>query len=205
MALEVHDPLFFETPAEWNDWLKLHHADHDEVWVGFYRKDSGIASMTWSQAVDEALCWGWIDGICKKLDAIRYVHRFTPRRPKSNWSNVNIAKVEMLTEQGRMRAPGLAAYARRQADQSGVYSFEQTKPAKLALVRRRQLKANRPVADFFARQTQSYQRTVIHWIEGAKQEATRERRFTQLVKACQAELLLKQFAPGRNPAAAKKK
>ncbi len=205
MPLEVTDPQFFSTPAEWSDWLRRNHDKASEVWVGYYRKASGVASMTWSESVDEALCWGWIDGICKKLDAIRYVHRFTPRRPKSIWSKINLAKVADLEAQGRMEAPGRAAFERRETKRSGLYSFEQDKPTQLSTARARALKSLRGASTFFAQQTPSYRRTAIFWVESAKQEMTRARRFDQLIAACKQEVLLRQVALGRKPQQAAKK
>ena len=125
------DPLFFETPAELRDWFDANHATASELWLGSYKKATGKPSVKWSEAVDEALCVGWIDSVRYSLDAERSAQRFTPRRKGSNWSAVNIAKVAELTEQGRMRPAGLAAFEARTEARSGVYSYEQRHLAKL--------------------------------------------------------------------------
>jgi len=119
------NPIFFDTPAEFRTWLEEHHATADELWVGFYRKSTGLAGITWSQAVDEALCFGWIDGVRRRIDDRSYANRFTPRRRGSNWSLVNLRKVEQLTREGRMRPPGLRAFEARDPARTGVYLFEQ--------------------------------------------------------------------------------
>lgn len=107
-------PRYFRTPAEFRAWLKEHHDTEDELWVGFYKKGSGAPSITWSQALDEALCYGWVDSVRKSVDERRFMNRFTPRRPSNNWSEVNIRRVEELTKQRRMRAPGRKAFEARQ-------------------------------------------------------------------------------------------
>ena len=117
--------LFFATPEQWRQWLEKHHARADEVWVGMHKKGSGTPSITCPEAVAEALCYGWIDGIRTSIDGTRYKNRFTPRKKGSNWSAVNIARVAALTTEGRMRPSGLAAFAARVPEKSGVYSFEQ--------------------------------------------------------------------------------
>ena len=118
-------PTFFATPAAFRAWLKKHHKTADELWVGFYRKDSGKPSITWQESVDEALCFGWIDGVRKKVSDEAYTNRFTPRRAGSNWSAINIAKVEELTKRKRMQAAGLAAFAKRTELKSRIYTYEQ--------------------------------------------------------------------------------
>ena len=120
---------FFASPAAFGRWLETHHAKKTELWLGYHKKETGRPSLTWSESVDEALCWGWIDGIRKSVDALRYTARFTPRRPRSIWSAINIRKVKVLIAAGRMRPPGLAAFRARRGDRSGVYSFEQGKTA----------------------------------------------------------------------------
>jgi uncharacterized protein YdeI (YjbR/CyaY-like superfamily) len=120
-------PIFFSSPQEFYDWLEEHHESDTEVFVGYWKKHTGKPSLTWSEAVDQALCFGWIDGRVNTIDEDRYMQRFTPRRPNSNWSNVNVAKVKQLIEDGRMRPAGLAAFERRQESKTGVYSYEQPK------------------------------------------------------------------------------
>src|SRR5438105_9746878 len=115
---------FFRTPAQWRSWLERHHASKDELWVGFYKKGSGRPSITWPQSVDEALCFGWIDGIRKSVDADSYMIRFTPRRPGSTWSAVNIRRVAELAKLGLMGEAGRTAFGRRTAAKSGIYAYE---------------------------------------------------------------------------------
>jgi uncharacterized protein YdeI (YjbR/CyaY-like superfamily) len=123
-------PTCFRTPAAFRAWLRQHHARSGELWVGYYKKDSGTPSLTWPESVDEALCVGWIDGIRKRIDDVRYMIRFTPRRRGSVWSSVNIARVHALIEQGRMQPAGLEAFDARTENRSGIYSYEQ-RPADL--------------------------------------------------------------------------
>jgi uncharacterized protein YdeI (YjbR/CyaY-like superfamily) len=174
--------LFFETPAEWRAWLEEHHATATEVEVGFYKRATGLPSMTWPEAVDEALCFGWIDGVRHTIDETSYRNRFTPRRPGSNWSKVNIAKVEALIEQGRMRPAGLKAFEGRTAARSGIYSFEQERPAELAPEYEARIRADADAwADYDSRPP-GYRRQVAHWIMSAKREETRERRLATLIE-----------------------
>jgi uncharacterized protein YdeI (YjbR/CyaY-like superfamily) len=118
------DAIFFASPDEFRAWLAEYHADEKEVLVGFYKKSTGMPTLTWSESVDQALCYGWIDGVRRSLGADGYAIRFTPRKPNSIWSNVNVAKVQQLTEASLMHPAGLAAFERRRADKTGVYSFE---------------------------------------------------------------------------------
>ena len=175
-------PTFFATPAAWRRWLATHHASADELWVGFYKRGSGRPSITWPESVDEALCYGWIDGIRKSLDAHSYVIRFTPRRAGSIWSFINLRKIEALTKAGKMRAAGRKAHDGRRADRSAIYSFEQTRSSvKLAPAQLKRLKANAAAWRFFSSQPQWYRRTATWWVVSAKQEATRERRLATLI------------------------
>jgi uncharacterized protein YdeI (YjbR/CyaY-like superfamily) len=123
----MSDPIYFGSPQEFYDWLDEHHETETEVYVGYWKKHTRERSLTWSEAVDQALCFGWIDGRVNKVDDERHMQRFTPRRPNSNWSNINVAKVERLIEEGRMRPAGLAAFALRKEEKTGVYSYEQPK------------------------------------------------------------------------------
>jgi uncharacterized protein YdeI (YjbR/CyaY-like superfamily) len=166
------EPTFFRTPAAFRRWLERNHTKAAELWVGFHKKASGRPSLTWPESVDEALCFGWIDGVRKSLDATRYVIRFTPRRLKSIWSAINIRRAGVLTRGSRMRPAGLAAFRARTADRSRVYSFE-TKPRELAAPYARKLKANRAAWTFFQAQPPWYQRTTQFWVMSAKKEETR--------------------------------
>jgi uncharacterized protein YdeI (YjbR/CyaY-like superfamily) len=176
---------FFPTPSAWRTWLATHHAKREELWVGFYKRDSGRPSITWPQSVDEALCYGWIDGIRRSLDVIRYVIRFTPRRPGSTWSAINIRRVAELKRQRRMRAAGLRAFERRIIDTSYAYSYEQRKTAKLTAADERAFKANTKAWRYFLAQPPWYRRTSCWYVISAKREETRRRRLAELV-ACSA-------------------
>jgi uncharacterized protein YdeI (YjbR/CyaY-like superfamily) len=178
-------PLFFETPAGFRAWLRKHHATADEVIVGFYRKDSGKQTITWQQAVDEALCFGWIDGIRRKHSDITYSNRFTPRRPKSNWSAINIARVEALTRERRMQPAGLAAFEKRTEAKSRIYSYEQTDEPVFEPSFARKFKANKKAWAFFCGLPPYYRKLETRWVHGAKQEATRLRRLEKLIALCE--------------------
>jgi len=122
---------FFQSPSEWRQWLEAHHADTQELTVGFYKKGSGTPSITWPESVDEALCFGWIDGVRNRVDDVSYTIRFTPRKLRSVWSTVNVKRVAELTKLGRMQPAGLTAFQRRMEAKSGVYAYEQEKDPKL--------------------------------------------------------------------------
>lgn len=173
-------PAFFRTPIHLRKWLKKNHAKVPELWVGFYRKDSGKPSVTWSESVDEALCFGWIDGIRKRIDEISYQIRFTPRRRGSIWSAINIQRARKLTQQNRMRPAGLKAFKARRENKSGVYSYEQ-RPSELNAPCNRILKTNATAWAFFQAQPPSYRKMVVWWIVSAKKEETRLKRLTKLV------------------------
>ena len=178
-------PIFFPTPAAFRAWLKKHHKTANELWVGYYRKDAGKPTMTWSESVDEALCFGWIDGVRKKVSDDAYTNRFTPRRPGSNWSAINIAKVKALTKAKRMQKAGLEAFARRSEARSRVYTYEQVSNA-LAPPLEKKFKANRKAWAFFQAQPPYYKKLMTGWINGAKQEETRQRRLDKLIAACES-------------------
>jgi uncharacterized protein YdeI (YjbR/CyaY-like superfamily) len=171
---------FFKTQSDFRKWLAAHHASETELWVGFYKKDSGKASITWPQSVDEALCFGWIDGLRKSIDDISYKIRFTPRRPRSIWSAVNIKRVGELTEQGLIHERGLKAFAARREYRSGIYSYEQRSPAMPAQYAK-VLKKNAAAWKFFQTQSPSYRKTMNWWILSAKLEETRLKRLEKLI------------------------
>ena len=171
---------YFKTAADFRAWLESNHASASELWVGFYKKDSGKGGLTYAEAVDEALCFGWIDGIKKRVDEFSYTHRFTPRKPKSNWSLINIRHVERLKKAGRMMPAGLKAFAAREAAKSGVYSFE-NKPRQLSPELERQFKSDKNAWEFFQQQPPGYRRVASFWVMSAKQEETRARRLAQLI------------------------
>jgi len=173
-------PRFFPTPATFRAWLRLHHADANELWVGYYKKASGKPSITWPESVDEALCFGWIDGIRKSIDDLRYTIRFTPRKPGSVWSSINIKRAEALIEQRRMQPAGLRAYQARKENKSGIYSYEQ-RSVDLPEPYSRLLKKNAAAWRFFQTQSSSYRRVVYWWIVSAKKEETRLKRLERLI------------------------
>lgn len=186
MALTTDSPVFFATPEEFRAWLHEHHATARELWVGYYKKGTGRPSMTWPESVDEALCFGWIDGVRKRVDGTAYQIRFTPRQPGSTWSAVNIAKAERLIADGRMRPAGLAAFARRLEEKSRVYSYEQDEAASLTAAEARAFRRDKAAWRYFEAAPPGYRRTVLHWIGSARQPATRERRLAKLIAACAA-------------------
>jgi len=174
-------PIFFATPAEFRAWLAEHHDRARELWVGFYKKGSGKPSITWPESVDEALCFGWIDGVRKTIDDESYMIRFTPRKPRSNWSAVNIARVAELTAMGRMHPAGLRAFEQRTEERSGVYSYEQRQHAKLDPAYEERFRANAAAWEFFQAQPAGYRRLAIWWVVSAKKEETRLKRLATLI------------------------
>lgn len=174
-------PTFFTTPARFRAWLAKHHTSARELVVGFYKKSSGRPSITWPESVDEALCVGWIDGVRRSLGEHAYTIRFTPRRPTSIWSNINVARVAELERQGRMKPAGRRAFAARTPERTGVYSAER-KGQKLAPEHERALRANVDAAGFFDARPPWYQRAAIHWVVSAKRADTRARRLAQLIE-----------------------
>ena len=173
-------PRFFATPAQFRSWLAKHHKAAGELLVGFYKKDSGKPSMTWPQSVDEALCFGWIDGVRKRIDDESYSIRFTPRKPTSIWSAVNIKKIYDLTQQGLMQPAGVEAFQKRTENKSKIYAYE-NEPAELSAELKKKFKANKKAWNFFATQAPSYQKTIVHWIMRAKQETTRTSRLEKTI------------------------
>jgi uncharacterized protein YdeI (YjbR/CyaY-like superfamily) len=178
--------VFFERATDFRAWLAEHHDSASELLVGFFKVGSGRASMTWSESVDAALCFGWIDGVVRRIDASRYSIRFTPRRPGSVWSAVNVAKVEALTAAGLMTPAGTAAFAARREDRTAIYSHEQDDPERLTLSQHEEahVRASPSAWEFFTSQAPSYQRAVAHWIHSAKRPETQKRRLAELVTAC---------------------
>jgi uncharacterized protein YdeI (YjbR/CyaY-like superfamily) len=173
-------PRFFRSAAEFRAWLTAHHADTRELWVGFYKKDSGKHGITYPEAVDEALCFGWIDGLKKRVDEHAYMHRFSPRTARSAWSDVNTRRVAALKRRGVMHPAGVAAYANRDRARTAEYSYE-NRPQSLSSPLLRQFKATREAWTFFEAQPNGYRRLAIFWVMSAKRDATRERRLAQLI------------------------
>ncbi len=172
-------PLFFPTQAHFRKWLKQNHKKEKELIVGFYKVGTHKPSLTWSQSVDQALCFGWIDGIRRSIDKESYSIRFTPRRSTSIWSTININKVKALTKAGLMMAEGKKVFELRKENRSGIYSHEK-EPNDLAPNYKKQFKLNKEAWDFFTAQAPSYKKVIIHWIMSAKQEKTK---ITRLQKA----------------------
>jgi uncharacterized protein YdeI (YjbR/CyaY-like superfamily) len=181
MAVNKPQPVFFATPAELRRWFTANHRKVGELWVGFHKKGSGRPSVDWPQSVDQALCFGWIDGVRKSLGPDSYTIRFTPRRAGSHWSNVNINRVAELTRMGQMKPAGQQAFAARSQKKSGRYSYEQRHQARLSPAQTRHLKANAAAWTYFQAQAPWYQRITIFWVASAKQEATQARRLEQLI------------------------
>lgn len=194
-------PRFFATAAAFRAWLEAHHAQASELWVGFHKKESGRPSLTWPESVDEALCFGWIDGLRKRFDEASYVIRFTPRRPGSVWSEVNLAKMEKLLAAGRVAPAGHAAYARRSEEKSKMYSYERRASAAFPPELERRFRAEPRAFAFFSAQPPGYRRLATHWVLSAKREATRLSRLAKLVECSSAGRRL----PGlERPAAGKR-
>ena len=182
----AEEAIFFETPAELRAWLEEHHGTASELWVGYHKKASGRRSLTWSQVVAEALCFGWIDGKAQTIDEHRYRQRLTPRRPSSNWSAVNVAKVAELRAQGRMTPAGEAAFAARREDRSAGYTYERRHEAAFDAQHEATFRGNASAWEWFAAQSPSYRSLATCWVVSAKRPETRARRLATLID-CSAE------------------
>jgi uncharacterized protein YdeI (YjbR/CyaY-like superfamily) len=176
----VDDPTFFALPLQFRSWLEDNHDRAPELVVGFYKRGSGKPSMTWPESVDEALCFGWIDGIRRGRDEESYTIRFTPRKPTSHWSRVNVKRVGELTEVGLMRAPGLAAFSRRREHNTAQAAYEGNWRA-LDAETEGKLRAHASAWEFFTSQAPSYRRSASHWVMSAKRPKTREKRLAALI------------------------
>jgi uncharacterized protein YdeI (YjbR/CyaY-like superfamily) len=177
-------PKFFPTQEDFRRWLEENHDRETEIIVGYYKVGSGKNRMTWSESVDQALCFGWIDGVRRSLDAESYCIRFTPRKPSSIWSAVNIKKVEELTAKGLMRPAGVAAFAKRKPEKSAVYAYE-NEHKHFSGDDEKRFKDNEKAWEFFEQQANWYRKRMTSWVLSAKQEATRERRLEKLIAACE--------------------
>jgi uncharacterized protein YdeI (YjbR/CyaY-like superfamily) len=177
----VAKPRFFQTPAEFRVWLDRNHDTASELLVGFYKKASGRNGVTYEEALDEALAFGWIDGVTRRVDDERWAIRFSPRRPKSIWSLKNIRRVGELTKLGRMAPPGLEAFERRDPSEAGTYSFEQAKP-ELGQDLESRFRRNRKAWRFWEEQPPGYRKAATWWVVTAKREETRLRRLTTLIE-----------------------
>jgi len=193
--MSEHAPTFFPTPANFQAWLQEHHTTSDYLWVGYYKKATGKLSVTWEDTVDEALCYGWIDGIRKSRDHESYVIRFTPRKTRSVWSQRNIDLVERLTAEGRMKAEGIAAFAFKNVHPESGYAaakFVGVLPEQMVA----QFKEAEGAWEFYEDQPPSYRKQTARWVTSAKREDTRERRLSTLVADSGNRLRIKQFRRG---------
>lgn len=187
-------PTFFASPEAFRRWLEDNHGGSSELWIGFYKVHSGKKGMTYAEAVDEALCYGWIDGLVKRFDEAAFIQRFTPRKAKSTWSEVNVRKVEALEKAGRMAAPGLAAFRARDPARTGLYSFENRNPV-FDSAAARAFRAKKKAWAFFEAQPPGYRRAATHWVMSAKLDETRQRRLGVLISDSAAGRRLAMLAP----------
>lgn len=187
------DPIFFATPARFRAWLAKQHDKAVEQWVGFYKKGTGKPSITWQESVDVALCYGWIDGVRYKIDEEAYKIRFTPRKPRSTWSSVNVKRVEELTKLGLMAPAGLKAFGNIQAGKSGIYAYEQRNEAKLEDDMERLFRSHREAWEFFQTQPPWYRRTATYWVISAKKPETRQKRLATLIEESARKLTIREL------------
>ena len=192
------DVIYFKSPAEFRAWLEANGDQAQELWVGYHKKNTGQPSMTWPESVDQALCYGWIDGVRKSVDADRYAIRFTPRKPTSIWSAVNLKRVEELTRLGLMQPAGLKVFNARDQEKTNLYSFER-EAAQLSPEQKAQFQANVRAWEFFQTQPASYRKPALWWVLSAKQEATRVKRLAALIGDSEQGRRIKQLRrPGKN-------
>ena len=180
LMVEVR-PKFFSSPIQFRKWLEKNHNKKTELLVGLHKKNSGNKTLTYAEALDEALCFGWIDGVRKNFDETSYTIRFTPRKPKSIWSRINVDHVERLKKEGRMMPSGLATYAKKEDKRTGIYSFENA-PRELPAKYLKTFRANKEAWKFFSAQPPGYRRLVVFWVVSARREETQIRRLEHLVK-----------------------
>jgi uncharacterized protein YdeI (YjbR/CyaY-like superfamily) len=190
-------PVFFETPEELRAWLEENHDSADELRLGIWKKKTGLPTLSWEDIVDEVLCFGWIDGKLNRIDDRSHMIRITPRRPRSIWSNRNVARVEALEAEGRMREPGRKAFALRTEERTGVYSSERVNAASLEPEQEKRFRANAAAWEFFGSQPPGYRRTATHFVVSAKKPETRERRLDRLIADSEAGLRIKELRPQR--------
>src|SRR2546425_929731 len=188
-------PTFFPTPADLRAWLEAHHDKFQELFVGFHKKSSGKPSITWPESVQVALCFGWIDGVRKSIDETSYMIRFTPRKPTSTWSSINIKFVQELTKKSLMHPAGLKAFAARSSKKSGIYAYEQRKNAQFTREQAKQFRANKAAWEFFRSQAPWYQRVTTYWVISAKREETKLKRFSLLIENSQDRRSIRQLTP----------
>lgn len=179
----MDEPIYFKSPEELRKWFETNHETITSAWIGFYKKSTGIESITWPESVDQALCFGWIDGIRKSVDEQSYKIRFTPRNPKSHWSAVNLEKIKLLKKAGLMKPEGLKVFNARNKQNAKKASYE-SEPKTLSKELEEQLKLNKKAYAFFESLAPGYKKNTIHWVMSAKQETTRLRRFAILIESC---------------------
>ena len=189
------EPTYFATPAHWRRWLEKHHKSASDLLVGFYKTTSGKPSITWPQSVDEALCFGWIDGVRRRIDDERYSIRFTPRKPTSTWSAVNVKRMGELIAEGRVAPAGLAAFEKRSAKKTAIYSYEQRDQAAFDKSLEKRFRAAKKAWTCFEAEAPWYRRTVTFWVMSAKKEETRGKRLGELIEASAAGQRIKQVIP----------
>lgn len=196
MPPKTPKPTFFKSAGDLREWLAKHHDREIELWVGYYKKGCGKPSITYSESVDQAVCFGWIDGVRHGIDDVSYKIRFTPRKPRSIWSSVNIRKANELTKQGLMHAAGSKAFEERTEDRSEIYSFEHKGIRELDPAYEKKLAENKKAKAFFDAQVPSYRKVIIHWVMSAKKEETKQKRLEQLIADSENGLWVK---PMRRP------
>jgi uncharacterized protein YdeI (YjbR/CyaY-like superfamily) len=190
------DARYFETGAEFRAWLERYHSTSNDLLVGYFKKGSGRPSITWPESVDQALCFGWIDGVRKGIDDERYSIRFTPRKLGSIWSAKNIRRARELIDLGLMTPAGLRAFEARREDRSGIYSYEQGE-ASLVDPYERQFRRNAKAWEYFQSRPPSYRKAAIHWVMSARKEETRRRRLATLVDDSEHERTVPPLTPRR--------
>ncbi|MEP7273756.1 MAG: YdeI/OmpD-associated family protein [Acidobacteriota bacterium] len=191
---DLQKTRFFKSPDQFRKWLQANHEKATELWVGFYKKDSGKPSITWPESVDQALCFGWIDGVRKSIDQSCYKIRFSPRKRRSTWSNVNIRRVGELKKLGLMLPKGLAAFEVRQENRSGIYAYEQRSP-EMPEPYASILKANAAASWFYESQPPGYRKTMNWWVVSAKKEETRLNRLAMLIENCVKGINMRMLDP----------
>lgn len=184
---------FFKNQVQLRKWFEKNHEKLSEQWIGYYKKTTKIPSITWDESVEEAICFGWIDGLRKSIDEKAYKIRFTPRKPNSNWSLKNMKTIEYLIKEKKMKAAGMAIFEKRKEAKTGVYAFEQREAVKLSKEFESIFKASKNAWTFFNNQAPSYQKTALYWVTSAKQEKTRIKRLNDLIEASGAGLRAKPF------------
>jgi uncharacterized protein YdeI (YjbR/CyaY-like superfamily) len=175
-------PKFFTSPEQFREWLERNHATATELTIGFHKKSSGKKSITYAEALDEALCFGWIDGVRRNINETSYEQRFSPRKPRSIWSLINVRHVERLTKEGRMRPAGIEAFARRDPKRTGIYAFE-NRPQEFSPAYEKRFRRNKPAWQFFENEPAYIRKVCIHWVMSAKKKETQIRRLEKLIES----------------------